>query len=277
MYVIMKKLIVVADWAHDSLTNQEIRTAVEGYSKDPSQARISFVSSTPSTIHTSYLLNQVVETEERYGRPLETVIFVNTDPRIQTKTSVEKAEGAEFVVIRLMSSIYVCGPNAGYCFSLIKEKITNVFIYKGLSSGSQFRSRDLYSRVSSHLMDAMEDELELEEVHSNTIPELRGFFIGHIDNYGNIKITISQEDFKGKYEYGEMVKITINGATKSAKYVRNLFGGTPGELVIYPGSSGKKDNPYLEISVWRHFTEEDATTGLHAFNNPFPGAEITLA
>jgi S-adenosylmethionine hydrolase len=272
----MKKLIVVADWAGDSLTCQEVRTAVEGFAKNPSAVNISFVAATPSTIHTSYLINQLVETEERYGRPLETVIFQNTDPRIQTTESVAESKGAEFIIVRLATGMYLCGPNAGYDFSLIKGRATDVFHYKDLDKGSQFRSRDLYSRVSAHLMDAMQDELELDEVGVDVIPDLRGYFVGHIDNYGNIKTTIRTEDLKGKHELGETFSVTINNVKKEVKYVNNLFGGTPGELVIYPGSSGKKENPFLEISVWRHFTEEDKTTGLHAFNNPHPGSEITL-
>lgn len=206
----------------------------------------------------------------------ELLSFKTPTPRIQTKEGVKQAKGAEFIVVRLKSGIYVCGPNAGYDFSLLKPSIEYVYRYPGLDKGSQFRSRDLYSRVSAHLMDDMEDELELEEQPSNCIPELRGYFIGHIDNYGNIKTTITHADLKGKIELGEKVEITINDVKQSALYVSNLFGGTPGKLVIYPGSSGDPANPYLEISVWRHFTEKDASTGIHAFKMPRPGMEIRL-
>ncbi len=272
----MKKLIVVADWALDSLTCQEFKTALQGFAKNAKDVDVSFVSSSPSTLHTSYILEQLIRTEERYGIPNETVIFQNTDPRIQTKEGVKQAKGAEFIVIRLKSGIFLCGPNAGYDFSLLKNKIEYVYGYPGLDRGSQFRSRDLYSRVSAHLMDGLEDEMELEEESSNCIPELRGYFVGHIDNYGNIKTTLTKEDFKGKYELNDTVVITLNHVTKKATYVSNLFGGTPGQLVIYPGSSGDNDNPYLEISIWRHFTEENPTTGLAEFNHPKPGMQIEL-
>ena len=55
-------------------------------------------------------------------------------------------------------------------------------------------------------MDYLGDELELEEISANIIPELDQFYIGHIDNFGNIKTTIVEEDFKGKYEYGGISK-----------------------------------------------------------------------
>ena len=272
----MKKLTVVSDWVDDSLTCAEFSSAVLGFLGHPENAQITFVSSTPSTIHTSFLINQVVETEERFGRPLETVIFQNTDPRLQSKAKVEKAQGAKFLIIRLKSGLYLCGPNAGYDFSMIKEKVDEVFEYLDFDKGSQFRSRDLYSRVCAHLMEAMEDELELEEVSIDVIPDLRGFYIGHIDNFGNIKTTITEEDLKGKIEYGEYLKIKIGKVIKKARYVDNLFGGEVGELVIYPGSSGKKDNPYLEISIWRHFDEEMSTTGKDEFLNPKVGEKIEL-
>lgn len=273
----MKKLIVVADWAQDSLTNQEVEIAIEGFAKNPKEVHVGFVSSTPSPIHTSFLLQQLVRTEEHYGRPGETVFFQNTDPRIQSKDQDEQAKGAEFIVIRLKSGIYLCGPNAGYDFSLVKPNIEYVYRYPDLDKrGGQFRSRDLYARVCAHLMDEMEDELDLEEQPSNCIPELRGYYIGHIDNYGNIKTTITHEDLKGKHELGEEIEITINDTAKKATYVKNLFGGVPGKLVIYPGSSGDPSNPYMEISVWRHFTEKDVSTGVHAFNMPRPGMEIEI-
>jgi S-adenosylmethionine hydrolase len=204
------------------------------------------------------------------------VIFQNTDPRLQSKTKVEKAQGAKFLVIRLKSGLYLCGPNAGYDFSMVKERIDEVFEYKDFDKGSQFRSRDLYSRVCAHLMEAMEDDLDLEEVSVDVIPDLKGFYIGHIDNFGNIKTTITHEDLKGKVEYGGYIKIKIGKIIKKVRYVDNLFGGEVGELVIYPGSSGKKDNPYLEISVWRHFDEEKPTTGKDEFLNPKVGEKIEL-
>ena len=267
---------MVADLAFDALSCAEIRIAVEGFLKDSLASNISFVGSTPSTIHTSFLLNQLVEDVERYGRPLETVIFQNTDPRIHSRQSIEKAEGAKPVIMRLKSGIHLLGPNSGYDFSMIKSRIEELFIYKGLNEKGQFHSRDLYSRISAHLMDYMEDELELEEISIDIIPELDEFYIGHIDNFGNIKTTIVEEDFKGKYEYGEIVGFKINQIVKKAKYVRNLFGGIPGELVVYPGSSGKKDNRFLEISVWRHFTEGKPTTGIDEFNFPKIGSVIEL-
>jgi len=272
----MKQLIVVADWALDSISCQEIKSAVNGFLQGQENLNISFVNVTPSTIHTGFVLNQIVEIEERLGRPMETVIFQNTDPRLESTTGVKEARGAEFIIIKLLSGIYICGPNAGYNFSFIKSKIDQIYLYPNFSSGTQFRSRDLYSRVCAHLIEEMEDKMELEETHTNTIPEIRGTYVGHIDNYGNIKTTQRHDYFVGKFELQDMITIEMNGITKKARYVSNLFGGNVGELVIYPGSFGPKENPYLEITIWRHFTEKKSTTGLAEFNNPKIGEEIKI-
>jgi len=275
----MKKLIVLADWAEDSMTRQEVRTAVEGNLKNPSSStpNISFVSATPSTIHTAYLLRQLVETEARYGRPSETVIFQNTDPRLAASYKLTDARGADFLVIRLTNGMYLCGPNAGYDFSFIKDMIHEVFTYEGFDRGGQFRSRDLYSRMCAHLMDAMEDELEFEQCRTTIIPEVSGHFIGHIDNYGNIKTTFTLEDIKGVCELGEYVDVIIGESSARAMYAKHLFGACLGELAIYPGSSGHKDNPYMEISAWSHFDSAGVKTGAHHFRDPRPGAQVSLS
>lgn len=272
----MKRLVVVADWASDTLASQEVRSAVEGYLKDHNGGVITFIHSTPSTIHTAFLVSQVVEVEERYGKPLETVIFQNTDPRLHSDQALKNSQGAKPLIIRLKSGIYLTGPDAGYNFSLIKNRIEEVFEYKGLNIEGQFHSRDVYARIAAHLMDEMEDEMELEEVTTTLIPPLVGFYVAHIDNFGNVKTLIPHSYFKGKFEYGEPVSLSINGVTQKAKYVTNLFGGEPGELVIYPGSSGKFADRFLEISIWRHFTEKNPTTGVDVFNRPKPGMEIKM-
>ena len=271
----MKKLIVVADWGTDALATQEIRSTTVGFLKNPGNPNISFVSSTPSTIHTSFLISQIVETEERYGRPLDTVIFQNTDPMLE-HTEETGGIGAQLFIMRLKSGIYVLGPNAGYVFSLIKPKIEEAFYYPGLEMSGQFRSRDVFSRVAAYFMDALQDDLELDEIHVSMIPQLDDYFVGHTDNFGNIKTTIPESTFKGKYSLGDEINITIHGVTQKVRYVKSLFDGAADSLIIYPGSSGKIDDPYLEISVCTDFSENHPKTGIEMFDFPKPGMDIQV-
>ncbi len=271
----MRKLIAITDYAEDDLARQEVKIAIEGYLTKNS-ANIDFVHSKPSTVHTGFLLMQLTNTVERYGHPEETLFFVNTDPRTQTKKGVEEAEGAKGLIIKLVSGIYVLGPNAGYCFSFIKDKIEVAYYYSTLDKGSQFRSRDNYARVLAHFMQYQENELEMEVVDKNLIPEFKDHVVGHIDNYGNIKTTIPHEYMKGKFEYNDEVEVEINGINKKAIYTHNLFGREPGILVIYPGSSGRPDNPFLELAVRLTFSDKDKGNANKLFNFPKPGIKVKI-
>lgn len=280
MVASMKRLIVIGDYCNDSLVCQELKSAVTGFLSDASQMDMSFVDSYPSTIHTAFLIYQVTQTEERYGVPKELVILVNTDPRVQTTQAVAHAEGSKGVIVRLSSGIVLIGPNAGYCFSLIKEKIESISYYEGLEKGSQFRSRDLYPKIVALLMQYKDDDLDLEEAPATVIPDVEGAFVGHVDNYGNIKTTVTKSQMLATHAFGDMVEVTLNGVTLEAKFVDNLFGGNVGELVVYPGSSGNPKDTFIEVSSWSHFGDTEggkaAKTGRDFFNKPLPGMKLEL-
>ncbi|GIW63307.1 MAG: hypothetical protein KatS3mg091_109 [Patescibacteria group bacterium] len=273
----MKKLIVIADWAEDTLAQQEVKIAIDGFLDTNNLADISFVSSQPSTFHTAFLLLQLTNTVERYGNPQNTVFFINTDFRNHTDTGVRLSHGAKGVIALLTSGTYVIGPNSGYSFSLVKDKVQRLFYYPPLDKGSQFRSRDNYPRIISALLESQEQKFELEEIDVNYIPEIRGFRVGHIDNYGNIKTTITADDFKGKANLNQQIIIEINGIKQKAVFTDNMFGQEPNKLVIFPGSSGKPDNPFLEIAVRLDFEKTRTDKNAAAiFNYPMPGTEINL-
>lgn len=271
----MKKLIVVADWAADHLTCQEIRTTVEGFLDNPAHPVISFVESTPSTIHTAYLIDQITETEERYGRPLDTVIFQGSDSVVDNPEGLSKI-WSPMSIVRLKSGLHIIGANTGYVYSLIKPKIEVVFHYPGLPETGSFRARDVFSRVVAHLLESKQDNLELEEIHTNLIPELQDSYVSHIDSFGNIITTAKETVLKQKYTYGDQVPVTINGVTKTAEYVKSLFDGMLDGLIVYPGTTGPHDDPYLEVSKYVDVSKPDIATGLHEFNNPKPGMKVQL-
>ncbi|OGK34302.1 hypothetical protein A3A93_00385 [Candidatus Roizmanbacteria bacterium RIFCSPLOWO2_01_FULL_38_12] len=274
----MKKLIIVADWGDDALATQEVRSAIEGFLKSsPAKTtpNINIIPSSPSTIHTSFLIGQTVEIEERYGEPLDTIIFQNTDP-MSEHTEESGGVGSQLLILRLKSGIYVIGPNAGYVFSFVRPKIEEAFYYPRLEMSGQFRSRDVFAKVAAYFMDVLQDDLDLDEIHPNQIPQLDGYFVGHMDNFGNIKTTVPESVLKGKYSLGDELSITINGVTQKMKYVKSLFDGGPNSLIIYPGSSGKIDDPYLEISVCTDFSAKNPKTGKDLFNSPRPGMKIEI-
>lgn len=269
----MKNLIIIADYCSDSLTTQELRSAFLGHLNQSFNRELSFVHSTPSTIHTAFLLKQILLTESRLGDPNNLVIFVNTDPRLQAVKGVRLSQGAQFIIAKLKNGAWLCGPSAGNSFSLIRDEIEYLYLYPNLDKGSQFRSRELYMRVAALLVEEKQDEMQLEEIRNNDIPVLNEFYIGHIDNYGNMKTTITNSYMKGKHEYGEKVKVSLNGQTKEAVYTDNMFGVGPDVLVLAPGSSGMPDDPYLELIIWQHYPDSSARK---AFPQAKPGDEIRV-
>lgn len=272
----MKKLIIISDWAADALARQEVRSTVQGYLLSSKNPYISYVPATPSGIHTGYLLAQIVQTEERYGKPIETVIYQHTDTRADAATSREDSRGADFFVTRLATGLYICGPNAGHVYSFIRSKIHKLYWYSDIDLHTRHRARDAYARIVSHLMDSLEDELDLEETHTNRIPAVQNHYIGHVDSHGTLKTTISQEELKGRYEFEQEVRIQVQGVEKKARFLRHLFVSTPGELVLFPGSSGDKHEPYLDISIWQDYTKSGSRSAWQEFGSPKPGTPVQI-
>ena len=273
----MRKLIIIADWGWDSLSCAEVKTAVLGFLEKDAIPDISFIASNPSTVHTAFLIEQMFFTVSRLGIPEETVIFQNTDPRINNNLFSSNPWNGKLLLLKLKNGLWVFGPNAGYDFSLIKKEIAQVFYYPNFEKGGQFRSRDLYARLAAHFIEEKEDELDLEEISLDAIPPLTGYYVAHIDNFGNIKTTIKKSDLKGKVEYREKLKVKINNTVQEVTYTEGLFKYQPNQLIIYPGSSGSIDDPYLEISVWRYFDDENKNkTGSFYFKFPSCGDKIVL-
>lgn len=262
----MKKLIVIADWVEDSLRCQELRIIVEGYLNNPAHPSISFVGSSHSSIHAGFLADQLAAVEERFGRPLETVIFVD----LPSQTS-------ELFIARLKTGLHVVGSNKGNVFSLVKNNIDAVFHYPGLGKDATFRKRDSFYRIIAHLLESKQDDLELEEVHNGLIPELQDYVIGHVDSYGNIKTSIPESSVKETYDYDDLISITINGITKKAKYKASLSESEKNELVLYPGSSGPLKDYYMDIAIYSDFEGDPEATAIAEFNMPETGMSVSIA
>jgi len=272
----MRKITCISDWAKDDLAYHEFVTALEGYAKMPRHLSVNRVDSETSTIHTGFLVEQIVYTEERLGVPSERIIFANTDPRSANSASESAKYGAEFMIAKLASGLYVCGPNSGYSLSFIKPKIESISRYVNFETTTVSRSRDLFSRVIAHLADYMEDEMDLEEVHGGTVLDRpMGKCILHVDNFGNVITSITQEEALEKHKFGDYVRVNIGSETHEAKLVTHRFGGMIGEVVMYPGSKGHPDNPYMEIAVWHESTHHKINKKI-PFIESSPGDEMHM-
>lgn len=261
----MKKLIVISDWVADGLRCQELRTIVEGYLNNPFHPYISFVASSHSSVHAGFLTDQLAAVEERFGRPLETIIFVDLP-----------ASDSELLMVRLKTGLYVIGTNKGNVFSLVKKNAEAIFHYPDLEKQTEFRKRDQYYRVLAHFLESKQDDLELEEVHESQVPEIQDYIVGHIDSYGNLKTSIVESDIKEKYSHNDIIDITIQNITKSVRYVKSLDDADIGELVLYPGSAGDMKDRYMDVAVCTDFKSIAPNTAVREFDRPAPGCIVEI-
>ncbi len=271
----MKSLTVIADWADDTLNQQEFRSAMRGLLPSDVYAGVHFAYPQFFNIyHTAFMLDQIALSEERLGKPTEHVIFVNTDPRNAKTAAQSVARGADFLVIKLKSGLTVCGPNKSFCFSLIKPRIKKAYAYQGVEEGSQFRSRDLFPKVIALLMKNTEKELEKQyrKVNLSEIPDMKTKFVGHVDSFGNLKTTWKESDWK-HIPYETRIVITLHEYRKEAIYSAHLTNHEPGQLAFYAGSSGEQGNHYMELATL--FTLPYISANI-LFGKPHPGAEVKI-
>lgn len=272
----MKKLIVVADWAQDPLASQVIRSTIEGFVTNPDAVQISFVPCSSSTLHTSFLVSQLIQTEQVYGRPMDTVILVGTQPFSAKTEVIEQTVESLFAVARLDSGLYVCGPQAGHNFSLFKNEIETLFIYNTVHSPTQFPARDVHARLVAHLMDSLESELDLEQVPRDTIPACSTHIIGHIDGLGNIITTLTHADIKGKTHIHETVSVSIHDVSLDATYVEKITDVEEGQLALLPSAYGDPGNAFMQLSFCKMYEDGREVTAINAFHHPMPGMKVEV-
>lgn len=109
---------------------------------------------------------------------------------------------------------------------------------KGLITKTQFRSFDFLPRVALYL--AKGKKLKGEKLHIENIPEAPPA-IWWIDNFGNCKTTLLQEDIKNKNRFSpELEKLP---------YFERLKDVPDKTLALISGSSGLGEKRFLEVVV----------------------------
>lgn len=243
----MKKLIILSDWEHDSVRRQQVKTAINTYLKDAHGAAIECVAAGTESLQATYILKQLLDTAARYDDPSAVVILVDILSEKLLKDQLEDEDLLRPLILKLKNGTYIVGPNRDNVFSLIKPTIEAVFKYPGFKLVRSFPARDSYSRIAAHLVDSLEDELDLEEVHLDAIPALNDHFVGYVDTLGDIYTTLTIEDLKGHAEPNAVAKLRIGETNLEANYVLNQYQPDEGEYIVYPSFFGSPDNAYLAI------------------------------
>jgi len=240
----MKNLIVIADWVKDDLYKSEFLTALSGHIPSNSGLNISFVSSSKSDIHHAFLLHQIAYTTDRLGAAHETVILMGSDLRSSFANSP-----SPFVVLKLQSGIFVLGQNTGKVFSMIRDELEEAFVYSPIDLDKSYIARDVYPRICSVFMNARQQELDLDEIHMNQIAPMMEYYIGHITNDGLFLTTMTNQDLKGKFTFGDKIHFIVGTENILVKYVENIENEDQDASLFYSGSSGDITDPYLELKL----------------------------
>ncbi|MHB1830387.1 MAG: hypothetical protein ACYCO0_03250 [Candidatus Micrarchaeaceae archaeon] len=191
------------------------------------------------------------------GDAFKTYLFLNTAPRKSSPKPQKDNEGERLAYARLDNGMEVVGVLSGESFSFIKPMIKNLRTVDVPDHGSQFRSRDIFPFA---LRDITEGNYSClgRKITLGTIPEPEINRIAHVDGYGNIKLTTPHSCIE--FREGDKVAVTIGYRKLDALFSDSMFGVKEGLLCLAPGSSGPKDDAFLEISkrsgnAWKEFGE----------------------
>lgn len=263
----MRKIVVVSDWANDSLACQEFRSALYGYSKVAVDLKISFVLSQQSTVHAGFLLSQISMTEERYGSPTEAMIFVDVTEK-SDDTPDEMRVTHPFLAVKLVSGLYICGLQRGYEYTLIHKRIDECWSFSEPHTDfTLVPYRDSHARLAAHIADYMEDELDLEELHTAQIPSIPegNFFVLRHDHRGVITTSLTHDDIRERSTSGDQVVLSLADRSHTFTYSDNPASAHMRSWHLYPGPSGDPHNPYMDVLA-------DSSSRLDVM----PGDEVVL-
>lgn len=193
-----------------------------------------------STIETGFWIAQIGLHSEHSNL----VIFSNTAPRGKIAWTGEHTQ--PFVCGILDNGIPIFAVAAGYNLSFIKGRLKGLWEVLVPNTGTQFRSRDQYPEVTMAILNGDSSKIG-KSIELSAIPDVPISRVASIDGYGNIKTTIRTSEVSQELRQSPRVKISIRGKTHEA--INTLLGqpAKEGELKIGKGSSGGKNDPFIEI------------------------------
>lgn len=242
----MRSIFTISDWAKDTLRVEQFRVMVEGYAKKYEDVSLRSIQTGTSPLEAGFLAQELSVTTAKYGRPNETVIHIHIEkPEYETSAVVPKT-----LVILLKSGVYVCGQNLEHVFSFLKSEIEEVFEYPGLNMDTVSQRFENSARLSAHLADYLEDELDLRETSSSEIIDLdrEVRYVAHVGADGTVVTTYTVEDLKGKKEVGDKLIVKSGEINFTAMYTQEMTQDLQESVIVAPSVYGPLGNPYLRFS-----------------------------
>lgn len=161
----------------------------------------------------------------------------------------------------------VAGVNAGYAFSFLKDEALELAFVNVASSGSQFRSRDLFAAACAAVLRGEPGALA-ETLEPAAIPEVPEGVVAYIDGFGNLKTTLQ------KLPGAEQLEVTIGSVTRVVSVANGSFSVPQGELCLSVGSSGWRCKNGEQVRWCELFLRGGSAWA--AFGRPPVGARLEL-
>ncbi len=244
------EIYVIADYGKGDLAFAEVGQHIRHFS---SAGSIDYVPVQPfSTTETGFCAYQLALNDQKLrglenGHTRRAYLFLNTAPRRDDPGPRRDNDGERLVYAKLKGGMEVVGVFSGESFSFLKPLIEEFRAIEVKSNGSQFRSRDYFPDVFGSIVNG-DYSCVRERIDINKIPEPQEGRIAYVDGYGNIKTTTRLSSF-GEVAPGSSLSIGIGGKRRDVFFSDGMFGVREGVLCLAPGSSGPRNDPFLEISI----------------------------
>ncbi|MDO8505703.1 MAG: SAM-dependent chlorinase/fluorinase [bacterium] len=202
-------------------------------------------------------------------------ILINVDPRTDNRKVVRDGAGAPFVCAVLDNGVLVFSPNAGYSLAFLKSRIKNLYILHNGGANGQFRSRDLFPGLMAQV--ERTGFVGFQKFDLAKIPDPPTQVVGYVDGYGNVKTTMTRSQARvAGWRPGKKMYVMMGSRRKVEVHcAASIMGVLPGQLALAPGSSGDKNNPYMELAV-RATGPSCVRSGAHSLSFPQPGTKFDL-
>lgn len=262
----IERIDIVADYGHvGDLAFAEVEQKLIEV-LPPTVTRIRAHSVQPfDTVSTGFYLAQLALNSKLGSRQL---FYVNTAPRKDDIAARVDSAGEGLVYAKLYNDIEVIAVNSGHSLSFIKSSAREICKLDIPSTGSQFRSRDVFPAAVAEIVNGNMDIL-LDDI-TDTIPDLPEDHIGYIDGYGNIKTTLPNQLIENLM--GKTVRLSMNNSTHKASIAPGIFAVKDGDLVFAPGSTGWDFEDGSSLRFIEIVLRGGSAAGL--FGNPPAGAKI---
>ena len=263
-------VFVIADYGIGDPAFAEVNQRITALAGNP---RIENISVAPfSTVQTGFWAYQIALNHNELtgllrGKHSRTYLFLNTAPRKDNSMPRNGNAGEPLVYAKLEWGMEVIGVMSGESFSYLKPAITELREVSVPNAGSQFRSRDIFPQALASIMHSDYSILG-DKIDTSLIPERTKWLLALVDGYGNMKLSTTASE--AGLKEGERITIGIGREPIEAIYSSGIFHVADGALCVATGSSGRKGDPFLEIS-------ERSGNAWTRFSSPKMESRVTLA